>query len=275
MIAAARTAMDLFDPHIHMISRVTDDYERMAVSGVRAVVEPAFWLGEPRTTAGSFWDYFRSISNFERQRAREYGIEHYCCIALNPREANDRGLAKEVLAGIEKFMDHEAVVAVGEIGYDDMTPAEDEAVHAQLELAKKKNLPVMVHTPHRQKLQGTLRSIAMIREHGIDPDRALIDHNTEETIKAVRDAGMWAGHTVYPITKLTPERAVNILAEHGTERMMVNSSADWGKSDALSVAHCVVEMRKRGFDDAKIRKVVWENPVSFYAKSGKLKLGTK
>jgi len=264
--------MDLFDPHIHMISRVTDDYERMALAGVRAVVEPAFWVGEPRTSAGTFWDYFRHITNFERQRAREYGIDHFCCVALNPREANDRPLAREVVAGIEKFFDHEAVVAVGEVGFDDNTPAEEEAFHAQVELAKKKNLPVMVHTPHRAKLDGTKRSIAILREHGLDPDRCLIDHNTEETIKAVRDAGMWAGHTVYPVTKLSPERAVNILAEYGTDRMMVNSSADWGKSDCLSVAQCVVEMRKRGFDEAKIRRVVWDNPVAFYSKSGRLKL---
>jgi predicted metal-dependent TIM-barrel fold hydrolase len=267
--------MDIFDPHIHMISRVTDDYERMALAGVRAVVEPSFWLGEPRTSVGTFWDYFRAISNFERQRARDFGIEHYCCIAMNPREANDRTLARDVLAGIEKFLDHEAVVAVGEVGFDDITVAEEEVVHAQLELAKKKGLPVMVHTPHRAKLKGTVRSIALAREHGLDPDRVLIDHNTEETVKAVLEAGMWAGHTVYPVTKLSPERAVNILAEHGTDRMMVNSSADWGPSDTLSVARCVVEMRKRGFDEARIRRVVWENPVAFYAKSGRLKVTSR
>jgi predicted metal-dependent TIM-barrel fold hydrolase len=258
-----------------MVSRVTDDYEKMALAGYRAIVEPSFWLGEPRTSAGTFWDYFRMISNFERQRARDHGIEHYCCIALNPREANDAGLAREVLAGIDKYCDHESVVAVGEIGFDDITPPEEEAVHAQLELAKRKKLPVMVHLPHRNKLKGTQRTIAMVREHGFDPESVLIDHNTEETIKTTREAGMWAGHTVYPVTKLSPERAVNILAEYGTERMMVNSSADWGPSDCLSVARCVAEMRKRGFDEAKIRKVVWENPVSFYSKSGKLKLSVR
>ena len=201
--------------------------------------------------------------------------EGYCTLAMNPREANDAALVEGVMDLLPAYLEKDGVVAVGEIGFDDMTPAEEEAVHAQLEIAKKKNLPVMVHTPHRKKLEGTKRSIALIREHGIDADRALIDHNTEETVKAVRDAGMWAGHTVYPVTKLSPERAVNILAEHGVDRMMVNSSADWGPSDALSVARCVVEMRKRGFDEAKIRKVVWENPVAFYAKSGRLKLNAR
>src|SRR5262245_59418111 len=114
--------MDIFDPHIHMVSRVTDDYEKMALAGYRAIVEPAVGLGKPRRNAGTFWDDFRQISNFERQRARDHGIDHYCCVALNPREANDRGLAKDVLAGIEKFLDHESVVAVGEIGFDDQTP---------------------------------------------------------------------------------------------------------------------------------------------------------
>src|SRR5262249_31044560 len=149
-------------PHIHMISRTTDDYQAMALAGIRAVVEPSFWIGEPRTSTGTFWDYFRQITRFERGRAKEFGIEHYCCISLNPREANDRGLAQEVLAGLEKFLDDPRVVAVGEIGFDDITEAEEIAMHEQVELAKKKDLPIMVHTPHRNKLEGTRRSIAVL-----------------------------------------------------------------------------------------------------------------
>ena len=53
--------MRIFDPHIHMTSRTTDDYERMHEAGVRALVEPAFWLGQPRTNVGSFTDYFDSV----------------------------------------------------------------------------------------------------------------------------------------------------------------------------------------------------------------------
>jgi predicted metal-dependent TIM-barrel fold hydrolase len=43
--------MRFFDPHIHMTSRTTDDLEAMSDAGVRAVIEPAFWLGQPRTQA--------------------------------------------------------------------------------------------------------------------------------------------------------------------------------------------------------------------------------
>lgn len=261
--------MDICDPHIHMISRVTDDYERMALAGYRVVVEPSFWVGEPRTSPGTFRDYFNHILRFEGDRARQYGIAHYSCIALNPREANDRALARDVLAELETFMTHERCVAVGEIGLDDTSEPELEAVHAQIEMAKKHGLPVMVHTPHRNKRAGVQKIIDIFREHDFPPDRALIDHNTEETIGLCRDWGCWAGHTVYPVSKLTPERAVNIMDEHGTDRLMVNSSADWGVSDPLSVARVVVEMRRRGYSSEQVRKVVWDNPLGFYALSGK------
>ena len=79
----------IIDPHAHMISRTTDDYEAMAKAGVVAVIEPAFWLGQPRTNVGSYVDYFAMISGFERFRAGQFGIRHYCTIGLNPKEANN------------------------------------------------------------------------------------------------------------------------------------------------------------------------------------------
>ena len=61
--------MRIFDPHIHMTSRTTSDYEAMAAAGIAAVVEPSFWLGQPRTHVGTFEDYFASLLGWERFRA--------------------------------------------------------------------------------------------------------------------------------------------------------------------------------------------------------------
>ena len=85
--------MKIFDPHIHMTSRTTDDYEAMAAAGIVAVLEPAFWLGQPRTQVGTFVDYFNSLIGWERFRASQFGIAHFCTMALNPKEANDDRLA--------------------------------------------------------------------------------------------------------------------------------------------------------------------------------------
>ena len=263
--------MRIFDPHIHMTSRTTDDYEAMYAAGVRAVVEPAFWLGQPRTNVGSFTDYFDSLIGWERFRAAQFGIRHHCTLALNPKEANDPRCTP-VLDVLPRYLAKDGVVAVGEVGYDSMTAAEDEAFTRQLELATHHDLPVLVHTPHRDKAAGTKRSLDVIRASGLAPARVLIDHLNEITVHMVRESGCWMGFSLYPDTKMDPPRMTKILAEYGTERMLVNSAADWGRSDPLMPAKMAQAMLGAGFDASDVDVVLWRNPVSFYAQSGRLNL---
>jgi hypothetical protein len=262
--------MKIFEPHIHMVARTTDDYERLALAGVRALVEPSFWLGQPRTQVGTFLDYWSSIRDYEWQRAKAVMIDQYHTISVNPREANDEGLATEALAAMEPFLAHPRCVAVGEVGFDDITAAEERILRAQVDLAIRHRLPLLIHSCHREKRRGTERNLAILREMKIDPALVLYDHNTEETMDLVREHGCWAGLTVYPLTKLSPERAANILETWGAERVMVNSSADWGVSDPLSVPRVVLELRRRGWSDERIQSVVWDTPRDFYAQSGRL-----
>jgi uncharacterized protein len=260
----------MFDPHIHMTSRTTDDYERMAAAGIAAVLEPAFWLGQPRSQVGSFVDYFASLVGWERFRARQFGIAHFCTMALNPKEANDDRLRDDVIALLPRYLEKDGVVGVGEIGYDDVTPGEEKAFAAQLELARERALPVLVHTPHRDKKRGTERSLALVREIGIDERLVLIDHNNEETLPLVRATGCWAGHSIYPDTKMTEDRMVALLQRYGVERMIVNSAADWGKSDPLEVPKTAQAMARAGFAADDIEAVVWRNPIAFFEQSGRL-----
>jgi predicted metal-dependent TIM-barrel fold hydrolase len=265
----------LFDPHIHMTSRTTDDYERMHAAGIRAVVEPAFWLGQPRTSAASFVDYFDALLGWEPFRASQFGISHFCAIALNPKEANDPGLRREVLPLLPRYLAKDRVVAVGEVGYDAQTPDEDEAFAAQVELAIEADLPVLAHTPHRDKLAGTKRSLDLCRAAGLPPERTLVDHLNELTVRAVADAGCWMGFSIYPDTKMDERRMVRIVAEYGTERIIVNSAADWGRSDPLKVAKTAEAMREAGLPEGEIEQVVWHNPVAFYSQSGRLELAAE
>ena len=134
-----------------MIARTTDDYTAMAAAGIVAVIEPAFWLGQPRTNVGSYTDYLSHIIGFERFRAGQFGIRHYCTVGLNPKEANNESLAEAVMAILPMFAGKEGVVAIGELGYDDQTALEDKYFRQQVELAKELDLPIMIHTPHRDK----------------------------------------------------------------------------------------------------------------------------
>jgi predicted metal-dependent TIM-barrel fold hydrolase len=262
--------MRFFDPHVHMTSRTTDDYEAMANAGVVALIEPAFWLGQPRTGLDSFRDYYSSLIGWERFRSSQFGIKHYCTIGLNSREANNEVLAEQVMEILPLFANKEGVVGIGEIGFDDQTAAEEKYYRLQLELAKEAGLPVQIHTPHRDKKRGTQRSMDIALEHGLDPYMVIVDHNNEETVKEVIDRGFWAAFTIYPFTKMGNERMVEVAKQYGPERIMVNSAADWGISDPLAVPKTAALMKIKGISDADIELITYRNAITAFAQSGQI-----
>lgn len=262
--------MMFIDPHAHMISRTTDDYEAMAASGVVAVIEPAFWVGQPRTHVGTYIDYLSAIIGFERFRAGQFGIRHYCTVGLNSKEANNEALAEAVMDILPRFALKEGVVAIGEIGYDEQTELEDRYFRQQLELAKELELPVMIHTPHRDKKRGTTRSMDVCEEHGMDPSRIVVDHNNEETVREVLDRGYWAAFSIYPSTKMGNARMVEILAEYGAERIMVDSACDWGISEPLGVAKTARLALERGIPEEQVKMVCYANALAAYGQSGQM-----
>ncbi len=263
--------MSFFDPHVHMTSRTTEDYQSMSDAGIVALIEPAFWLGQPRTGVDSFRDYYSSLIGWERFRSSQFGISHYCTIGLNSREANNEALAEQVMEILPLFIYKEGVVGIGEIGFDDQTAAEEKYYRLQLELAKKAGLPVQIHTPHRDKKKGTQRSMDIALEQGLDPAMVIVDHNNEETVQEVLDRGFWAAFTIYPFTKMGNERMVEIVKLYGTERIMVNSAADWGISDPLAVPKTAALMKLRGISDEDIRTVTYLNAIRAFGQSGQIR----
>jgi len=263
--------MTIIEPHIHMYSRTTDDYQAMYAAGIRACLEPSFWLGTNRRYAGTFFDYYQLILEFETVRSRRFGIDHFAAVALNPKEAEDMGLADAVIDGLDEYLDHPRCVAVGEIGFNNITANEEHAFVRQLTIAKARDMPTIVHLPHVDKPKGIRRTIDIIKAVGANPDRIIIDHNTEETIAISRASGCWSGMTVYPISKLTPQRVSDIIREHGSDRMIVNGSADWGISDPLSLVKVVSHMASDGHSEETVRKLVFSNAMAFYGQSEKWK----
>jgi predicted metal-dependent TIM-barrel fold hydrolase len=254
-----------------MISRTTDDYERMAQAGCVAVTEPAFWAGFDRSSPEGFYNYFCQLVDFEPQRAAAYGIRHFCWLCINPKEAEDPVFAREVIKFIPEFLDRPNVLGVGEIGLNKNSRNELAIFEEQLALAADHDQLVLVHTPHLEdKLKGTKLIIDAVRNNGaIDPGRVLIDHVEEHTVQVVLDAGFWAGMTLYPDTKVTPQRAADIIEMYGRERIWINSAGDWGPSDPLAVPKARLEMAARGHTVEQIDRISFDNPVQFLSQSGK------
>src|SRR5687767_8891309 len=240
--------MRYIEPHGHMVSRTTDDYLDMATAGCVAVCEPAFWAGFDRSSPQGFYDYLRQLTDFEPKRAAKFGLQHYTWLCINPKESEDVGLADEVLAIIPEFLNAPTVLGIGEIGLNKNSRNEIKVLEKHVDLAARENQLILVHTPHLEdKLKGTRLIIDVIKnDKRIKPERVIIDHVEEHTVKIVKDQGMWAGMTLYPESKCTPARAIDILDMYGTERIWMNSACDWGISIPLAVPRTALEARKRG-----------------------------
>jgi len=257
-----------FDPHIHMYSRTTDDYVAMAKSGIEVVVQPSFWLGGQRRFVGTFEDYWEHMISFETKRAKDFGIEHFVCISVNPKEATARPLALDALEPMKKkYLDRERVVAIGEIGYNLINDLEEEIFLKQMDISVSKDMLMMIHLPHINKMEAMKKIQKILKDNKYDREKILIDHNTEETINLTLDLGLWAGLSVYPFTKLSPERAMKIIQKNGSDRIMINSAADWGVSDPLSVPLVAEKMKNEGFSSTDIEKTTCFNAFDFFKQS--------
>ena len=266
--------MRYIEPHAHMVSRVTDDYERMAMAGCEAVCEPAFWAGFDRSSAAGFYDYFRQLTEYEPKRAAKFGLKHFSWLCINPKESEDVKLAAEVIALIPEFLNRPNVLGIGEIGLNKNSRNELKVMEMQVDLAARHDQLILVHTPHLEdKLKGTRLILDVLKnDKRIRPGHVIIDHVEEHTVGLVLDAGHWAGMTLYPETKCTPARAIDILETYGNERVWLNSACDWGVSDPLAVPKTALEMKRRGHLAAAIDKVIFQNPKKFLGQCAKFKI---
>jgi predicted metal-dependent TIM-barrel fold hydrolase len=266
--------MRFIEPHAHMVSRTTDDYVDLAAAGCQAVCEPAFWAGFDRSSVDGFYDYFSQLTEYEPRRAAKFGLPHFCWLCINPKESEDVSLAEEVLAIVPKFLDRPNVLGIGEIGLNKNSQNELRVLERHIDLAASQQQLILVHTPHLEdKLKGTKLIIDALRsDPRINPGRVIIDHVEEHTVRFVLDAGFWAGMTLYPESKCTPARAVDILDQYGTERIWMNSACDWGVSVPLAVPRTALEMRKRGYSADVCDKIIYQNPLAFLSQCPNFKL---
>jgi predicted metal-dependent TIM-barrel fold hydrolase len=175
-----------------------------------------------------------------------------------------------VLKHFPEFFAKPTVLGVGETGLHKSTKNECESLEAHVELAMKHGQLVLIHTPHlADKAHGTKKVLEVLAGMKVDPERIWIDHVEEQTIRPCLDAGYWVGFTLYPITKCSPKRAVDMLEKYGTERILVNSSADWGPSDPFTLQECILEFRRRGHSLQEAINVFHNNPCRFLGQNPK------
>lgn len=250
----------LFDAHLHPETLSDDDLESMRFFGVERALALAH-NSPVEATAKTLLAHFDDLLERQLPRLQQHGIHAYAALGVHPQSIPKRGLP-EILSALPDYFKGGRVVAVGEVGFHRADETEEEAFTEQLQLARRLKLPVVVHTPHRNKEAITRRVLNLLRASAILPARVLVDHANTRTLKLILECGHFAGLTVHP-EELSAERAVALVRQVGTERVLINSDSGDGAGDILGLARCARLLEKAELSRKVIERVSRENAARF------------
>lgn len=201
-----------------------------------------------RGSVDGFRDYFRQLTQFEQRRSGWYGISHFTWLCINAKEAENVRLSREVIAMIPEFLHQPGVLGIGEIGLNKNTKNEAIVFLEHVDLAVRTGEQILIHTPHLEdKYPGTRMILDMLTDDSRLDRGRVYSSITSRSIRfrPVLEEGFWAGMTLYPVSKCTPERAADMVEMYGPERLLVNSAGDWGPSKPSAVPDFILEMQTR------------------------------
>ncbi|MDI3484108.1 MAG: uncharacterized protein PWQ74_695 [Methanobacteriaceae archaeon] len=249
----------MIDAHIHADTRPYEDFEKMAIAGINKTITCAHDPLPMKVSTVTF-EHIQRLLEVDAQRAKENGIKLYVAAGIHPRSI-PRDYNK-VIKDLPQILEDKRVVAIGEIGIEKGTQLEIKVLKEQLKLADELKIPVIIHTPRKNKKKIT-RILLQILEDNIDTSKLLIDHVNTEIIKEVIDQESMLGLTIQP-GKMTPFEAVMIMREYGVDKFILNSDMSSAPSDPLSVPKTVHKMRLEGFSDLETLRVSSKNAEKFF-----------
>jgi len=253
------TPPPIFDAHLHPESLSDQDLESMRFFGVERALVVAHHFPEP--TSKALLRHFDDLVERQLPRLERVGIRAYAALGVHPRCIPRRGLS-EVLSALPDYFQGGRVVALGETGLHAGGEEEEEAFLEQLALARGLKLRVVVHTPTTDKERHTRRILTLLRQSGLPPSRALVDHANARTVRTILEVGHWAGLTLHP-EALKAERAVALVRRLGSERMVLNSDAGDGAGDILGLARAASLLARANLSERIVRRITHENAARF------------
>ncbi|MGQ0503715.1 MAG: TatD family hydrolase [Myxococcaceae bacterium] len=248
----------LFDAHLHPEGLSDSDLETLHLFGIRAALITAHHVPSP-ANAKTVLEHFDELIEKHLPRLEKAGLKGYAALGVHPQVIPRRGLS-EILEALPGYFRGGKVIALGEIGLHEDSEQEQEAFLEQLRLARKLKLPVLVHTPDKDKERVTKRTLTVIRDSGIPASRVLVDHANGRTVRIILACGHYAGLTIHP-HGLRAERALTIIRKLGTERLVVNTDAGDGAGDFLALARLSNLLSRANLSEGIIERVGQRNAL--------------
>lgn len=249
----------MIDTHTHVDARSSEDFEMMYLSGIDTIVTCGFY---PYKLANEtvLLNHLERILHYDTKRVGEYGIDLKVALGIHP--ANTEIKPDLIYENLYKWIENKDIIAIGEIGLEDLTEEEYRIFKGQLDIAEETKTPVIVHTPRKNKEKVLKKILAILPDH-INPELVVIDHVNQNIVGELIDTDYTLGLTVQP-QKMDKEEAIAILKEYGFDRFLLNSDMSNKPSDPLSVAKTVRELQRLEFEKKEIEKVASKNAKKFY-----------
>lgn len=252
-----------FDAHLRAGGLGARDLADLRFFGVAGALCPS---GDDVTpaTAAAILRAWEELSGPVLRRMRRAGLAAYVALGVHPRRIPWRGL-EALLAELPDLLGRPGVVAIGEVGLEEGGPREEQVLLRQLQLAHDLRLPVLVHTPWKEKVRVTRRTLALLREAELPAARVLVDHADGRTVRMIRACGHWAGLSLSAGRRARGpvEEASALVAELGPEGLVLDSDAGEGGGDLLALARAADRMARRGLSEAVVRRVCGGNALAF------------
>ncbi|WP_286009226.1 TatD family hydrolase [Methanobrevibacter woesei] len=249
----------MIDTHTHVDARSSEDFEMMYLSGIDAIVTCGFYPYK-LTNETVLLNHLERILHYDTKRVGEYGIDLKVALGIHP--ANTEIKPDLIYEYLYKWIENKDIIAIGEIGLENLTEEEYTIFKGQLDIAEETKTPVIVHTPRKNK-EKVLKEILTILPDHISPELVVIDHVNQNIVGELIDTDYTLGLTVQP-QKMDKEEAIAILKEYGFDRFLLNSDMSNKPSDPLSVSKTVRELQRLNFEKKEIEKVASKNAKKFY-----------
>ena len=249
----------MIDTHMHADARSGEDFKNMYLAGIDCAISCSFYPYKiPQDIV--LLNHLNRLLEYDTKRASEYGLDLKVALGIHP--ANSDVKADLIFENLYKWIENNEIVAIGEIGLEDLTDNEIEIFKKQLDIADETDSKVIIHTPRKNK-KDVLKVILDILPQHLNENQAVIDHINPQVVEDAIDTDCMLGLTVQP-QKMNEFEAISILEEYGFDKFLLNSDISNKPSDPLSVPKTVRELTKQGFKSSEIEKVSNSNAKRFF-----------
>lgn len=249
----------MIDTHMHADARSGEDFKEMYLAGIDCAITCSYYPYRiPQDIV--LLNHLNRILEYDTKRAQEYGLDMKVALGIHPTNSNVN--PEIIFEKLYEWIEQSQIIAIGEIGLEDLTDNEIDIFKRQLDIANETKSKVIIHTPRKNKSE-VLKVILDILPQHIDESQAVIDHINPQVIGEVIDSDCMLGLTVQP-QKMDKFDAISILDRYGFDRFLLNSDISNKPSDPLSVAKTIRELTKQGYKKSEIDKVSHKNAQKFF-----------